>query len=236
MNSCLILDGKKLAEKSNDDLLARVEILKQTGRPPKLVAILVGDDPASATYVSMKEKACEKLGIKTEIKRLSAQTTTDQLENIISELNADKEVDGILLQHPVPSGIDEQKCFNTIDISKDVDGVTTKGFGNMAMGLRAFGSCTPLGVMRLFEEYGVDIEGKNALVIGRSQILGKPMAAMLLNANATVTIAHSRTKDLVDMLKYFDIVVVAVGIPKFISAKDLASGSVLVDAGYYPVE
>ena len=117
MNSCLILDGKKLAEKSNDDLLARVEILKQTGRPPKLVAILVGDDPASATYVSMKEKACEKLGIKTEIKRLSAQTTTDQLENIISELNAGKEVDGILLQHPVPSGIDEQKCFNTIDIS-----------------------------------------------------------------------------------------------------------------------
>jgi methylenetetrahydrofolate dehydrogenase (NADP+)/methenyltetrahydrofolate cyclohydrolase len=236
VNSCLILDGKRLAEKSSDDLLARVEILKQTGRPPKLVAILVGDDPSSATYVSMKEKACEKLGIRTEIKRLSAKTTTDQLENIISELNADKEVDGILLQHPVPSGIDEQKCFNTIDISKDVDGVTTKGFGNMAMGLRAFGSCTPLGVMRLFEEYGVDIEGKNALVIGRSQILGKPMAAMLLNANATVTIAHSRTKDLVDMLKYFDIVVVAVGIPKFISAKDLASGSVLVDAGYHPVE
>lgn len=236
MNSCLILDGKKLAEKSNDDLLARVEILKQTGRPPKLVAILVGDDPASATYVSMKEKACEKLGIKTEIKRLSAETTTEQLENIISELNADKEVDGILLQHPVPSGIDEQKCFNTIDISKDVDGVTTQGFGNMAMGLRAFGSCTPLGVMRLLEEYSVKIEGKNALVIGRSQILGKPMAAMLLNANATVTIAHSRTKDLVNMLKYFDIVVVAVGIPKFISAKDLAPGSVLVDAGYHPME
>lgn len=236
MNSCLILDGKKLAEKSNHDLLARVEILKKNERSPKLVAILVGDDPASATYVSMKKKACEKLGIKTEIKRLSAETTTKHLENIIRELNNDKEVDGILLQHPVPSGIDELKCFNTIDISKDVDGVTTKGFGNMAMGLRAFGSCTPLGVMRLFEEYNVKIEGKNALVIGRSQILGKPMAAMLLNANATVTIAHSRTKDLVNMLKYFDIVVVAVGIPKFISAKDLAQGSVLVDAGYHPIE
>ena len=136
----------------------------------------------------------------------------------------------------MPSGIDEQKCFNSIDIAKDVDGVTTKGFGNMAMGLRAFGSCTPLGVMRLLEEHAVKIEGKNALVIGRSQILGKPMAAMLLNANATVTIAHSRTKDLVNMLKYFDIVVVAVGIPKFISARDLAPGSVLVDAGYHPME
>ena len=236
MNNCLILDGKEVAQISSESLIARVIKLNNYGRPPKLVAILVGDDPASATYVTMKERACHSLGIETEIKRLKKDTSTTELQQIIKDLNNDQTVDGILLQHPVPKQIDEIKCFNTICIEKDVDGVTTEGFGNMAMGLNAFGSCTPLGIMRILDHYKINLEGMNALVIGRSQILGKPMAAMLLNANATVTIAHSKTKNLKNSLKEFDLVVVAVGVPKFVSANDLKEGSVLVDAGYHPAQ
>ena len=236
MNNCLILDGKEVAQTSSESLIARVKKLNNYGRPPKLVAILVGDDPASATYVTMKERACHSLGIETEIKRLTKDTSTTELQKIIKDLNDDQTVDGILLQHPVPKQIDEIKCFNTICIEKDVDGVTTEGFGNMAMGLNAFGSCTPLGIMRILDHYKINLEGMNALVIGRSQILGKPMAAMLLNANATVTIAHSKTKNLKNNLKEFDLVVVAVGVPKFVSANDLKEGSVLVDAGYHPAQ
>ena len=236
MNNCLILDGKEVAQISSESLIARVKKLNNYGRPPKLVAILVGDDPASATYVTMKERACHSLGIETEIKRLTKDTSTTELQKIIKDLNDDQTVDGILLQHPVPKQIDEIKCFNTICIEKDVDGVTTEGFGNMAMGLKAFGSCTPLGIMRILDHYKINLEGTNALVIGRSQILGKPMAAMLLNANATVTIAHSKTKNLKNSLKEFDLVVVAVGVPKFVSANDLKEGSVLVDAGYHPAQ
>ena len=236
MNNCLILDGKEVAQISSESLIARVKKLNNYGRPPKLVAILVGDDPASATYVTMKERACHSLGIETEIKRLTKDTSTTELQQIIKDLNDDQTVDGILLQHPVPKQIDEIECFNTICIEKDVDGVTTEGFGNMAMGLNAFGSCTPLGIMRILDHYKINLEGMNALVIGRSQILGKPMAAMLLNANATVTIAHSKTKNLKNSLKEFDLVVVAVGVPKFVSANDLKEGSVLVDAGYHPAQ
>ena len=236
MNNCLILNGKEVAQASTENLLVRVKKLNNYGRPPKLVAILVGDDPASATYVTMKERACHSLGIETEIKRLTKDTSTTELQQIIRDLNDDQTVDGILLQHPVPKQIDEIKCFNTICIEKDVDGVTTEGFGNMAMGLNAFGSCTPLGIMRILDHYKINLEGMNALVIGRSQILGKPMAAMLLNANATVTIAHSKTKNLKNSLKEFDLVVVAVGVPKFVSANDLKEGSVLVDAGYHPAQ
>ena len=236
MNNCLILDGKEVAQTSSESLIARVKKLNNYGRPPKLVAILVGDDPASATYVTMKERACHSLGIETEIKRLKKDTSTTELQQIIKDLNDDQTVDGILLQHPVPKQIDEIKCFNTICIEKDVDGVTTEGFGNMAMGLNAFGSCTPLGIMRILDHYKINLEGMNALVIGRSQILGKPMAAMLLNANATVTIAHSKTKNLKNSLKEFDLVVVAVGLPKFVSANDLKEGSVLIDAGYHPAQ
>ena len=236
MNNCLILDGKEVAQTISENLIVRVKKLNNYGRPPKLVAILVGDDPASATYVTLKERACHSLGIETEIKRLTKDTSTTELQQIIRDLNDDQTVDGILLQHPVPKQIDEIKCFNTICIEKDVDGVTTEGFGNMAMGLNAFGSCTPLGIMRILDHYKINLEGTNALVIGRSQILGKPMAAMLLNANATVTIAHSKTKNLKNSLKEFDLVVVAVGVPKFVSANDLKEGSVLVDAGYHPAQ
>ena len=236
MNNCLILDGKEVAQASTENLLVRVKKLNGFGRAPKLVAVLVGDDPASSTYVNMKERACNSLGIETEIKRLSKDTSTAELIQIIKDLNHDEKVDGILLQHPVPNQIDEISCFNAIDIKKDVDGVTTQGFGNMSMGLDAFGSCTPLGIMRILDHYKINLEGMNALVIGRSQILGKPMAAMLLNANATVTIAHSKTQNLMDKLKNYDLVVVAVGLPKFVSADDLKQGSILIDAGYHPTE
>ena len=236
MNNCLILDGKEVAQASTENLLVRVKKLNGFGRAPKLVAVLVGDDPASNTYVNMKEAACHSLGIETEIKRLSKDTSTAELIQIIIDLNHDEKVDGILLQHPVPNQIDEISCFNAIDIKKDVDGVTTQGFGNMSMGLDAFGSCTPLGIMRILDHYKINLEGINALVIGRSQILGKPMAAMLLNANATVTTAHSKTQNLMDNLKNYDLVVVAVGLPKFVSADDLKQGSILIDAGYHPTE
>ena len=236
MNNCLILDGKEVAQASTENLLVRVKKLNGFGRAPKLVAVLVGDDPASSTYVNMKERACNSLGIETEIKRLSKDTSTAELIQIIKDLNHDETVDGILLQHPVPNQIDEISCFNAIDIKKDVDGVTTQGFGNMSMGLDAFGSCTPQGIMRILDHYKINLEGINALVIGRSQILGKPMAAMLLNANATVTIAHSKTRNLMDNLKNYDLVVVAVGLPKFVSADDLKQGSILIDAGYHPTE
>ena len=236
MNNCLILDGKEVAQASTENLLVRVKKLNGFGRAPKLVAVLVGDDPASSTYVNMKEKACHSLGIETEIKRLSKDISTAELIQTIIGLNHDEKVDGILLQHPVPNQIDELSCFNAIDIKKDVDGVTTQGFGNMSMGLDAFGSCTPLGIMRILDHYKINLEGINALVIGRSQILGKPMAAMLLNANATVTIAHSKTQNLMDKLKNYDLVVVAVGLPKFVSADDLKQGSILIDAGYHPTE
>ena len=236
MNNCLILDGKEVAQASTENLLVRVKKLNGFGRAPKLVALLVGDDPASSTYVNMKERACHSLGIETEIKRLSKDTSTAELIQIIKDLNHDEKVDGILLQHPVPNQIDEISCFNAIDIKKDVDGVTTQCFGNMSMGLDAFGSCTPLGIMRILDHYKINLEGINALVIGRSQILGKPMAAMLLNANATVTTAHSKTQNLMDNLKNYDLVVVAVGLPKFVSADDLKQGSILIDAGYHPTE
>jgi len=235
VNNCIVLDGKAFAEKNKAELLEKVSKLKNDrGRPPSLAAILVGDDPASRTYVSMKEKACHELGLKTITHKISESSTTDEILLLIDELNADKAIDGILLQHPVPKHIDEIKCFNRIKLDKDVDGVTTMGFGNLTMGLDAFGSCTPLGIMRLIKAYDIDCEGKLALVVGRSQILGKPMVSMLLNANATTITAHSKTKNLDELLAVADIVVAAVGIPNFIDCKKLKKGSILIDAGYHP--
>ena len=235
MNNCIVLDGKAFAEKNKAELLEKVSKLKNDrGRPPSLAAILVGDDPASRTYVSMKEKACNELGIKTITHKISESSTTDEILLLIDELNANKAIDGILLQHPVPKHINEMECFNRIKLDKDVDGVTTMGFGNLTMGLDAFGSCTPLGIMRLIKAYDIDCEGKLALVVGRSQILGKPMVSMLLNANATTITAHSKTKNLDELLAVADIVVAAVGIPNFIDCKKLKKGSILIDAGYHP--
>ncbi len=231
----LIMDGKSVAKETEEALKERVQKLKEEkGFIPILATVLVGNDPASATYVKMKGNACERVGMKSLKVELPEETTTDELLKKIQELNLNKEISGILLQHPVPSQIDERKCFDAIDVKKDVDGVTCLGFGNMSMGEKAFGSCTPQGIMRLIEYYDLSIEGKHAVVVGRSPILGKPMALMLLNKNATVTICHSRTKGLESHIKKADIVVGAVGIPKFIQGEWIKDDAIVIDAGYHP--
>ncbi|MCB1847516.1 MAG: bifunctional methylenetetrahydrofolate dehydrogenase/methenyltetrahydrofolate cyclohydrolase FolD [Halieaceae bacterium] len=232
----LVLDGKTLASQTEEALLARVERLKAKagGKTPILATILVGDDPASATYVKMKGNACRRVGMDSLAVELPAATTTEQLLEKIARLNADPDVHGILLQHPVPEQIDERACFDAIALGKDVDGVTCLGFGRMAMGEPAYGCATPQGIMRMLEHYQIEIEGKHAVVVGRSPILGKPMAMMLLQKNATVTICHSRTKDLPGLVAQADILVGAVGKPEFIKAHWVKPGAVVVDAGYHP--
>ena len=229
------LDGKSLSQSTEQELAERVLTIKnQKGFVPILATILVGSDPASGTYVKMKGNACERVGMKSLKVELDENTTTDELLLKIDELNSNPEVHGILLQHPVPSQINERLCFDAIDTRKDVDGVTSLGFGKMAMDEPAFGSCTPQGIMRLLEEYDIEISGKHAVVVGRSPILGKPMAMMLLNKHATVTICHSRTKNLKEHVLKADIVVGAVGIPKFIQSDWVKDGTVIIDAGFHP--
>ena len=234
--SVTVLDGKALAAQTEEELLARVERLKaqSDGKTPILATILVGDDPASATYVKMKGNACRRVGMDSLAVELPSSTTTEELLAKIEDLNANPDVHGILLQHPVPSQIDERACFDAIALSKDVDGVTCLGFGRMAMGEPAYGCATPQGIMRILEHYGIEIEGKHAVVVGRSPILGKPMAMMLLEKNATVTICHSRTQDLPSLIAQADILVGAVGTPEFIRAEWVKDGAVVVDAGYHP--
>ncbi len=229
-----VLDGKKLALKAEIEIKKQVDELLSKGVTPTLATILVGDDPASETYVKMKRNTCSRVGIKSIAVELSEDTSTEELLYEIDTLNKDSSVNGILLQHPVPKQIDERKCFDAIALEKDVDGVTCLGFGNMAMGLDAYGSCTPAGIIRLIDEYEIEIEGMNAVVVGRSPILGKPMAMMLLNKNATVTICHSRTKNIDSIIKQADLVVGAVGIPKFIKRDWIKKGAVVIDAGYHP--
>lgn len=234
--SATVLDGKELAARTELELQERVEKLKQRsgGKPPILATILVGDDPASATYVKMKGNACRRIGMESLAIELPGDTSTEQLLDKIAELNTNPDVHGILLQHPVPSQIDERACFDAIDLSKDVDGVTCLGFGRMAMGEPAYGCATPQGIMRILKAYEIPIEGKHAVVVGRSPILGKPMALMLLNENATVTICHSRTRDLDQLVRQADILVGAVGKPEFIRGDWIKDGAVVIDAGYHP--
>lgn len=230
-----ILDGKAYANEMETELQARVATLKEkTGRTPILATILVGDDPASATYVKMKGNTCKRVGMDSLKVEMPQDTTTEQLLAKINELNNNPDVHGILLQHPVPSQIDERACFDAIDLAKDVDGVTSLGFGNMAMGEPAFGSCTPQGIMYLLKKYNIELAGKHAVVVGRSAILGKPMAMMLLNANCTVTICHSKTQNLAELVKQADIVVGAVGKPELIKKDWIKQGAVVVDAGFHP--
>ena len=230
-----VLDGKAYAKQMEAELAERVAKLKQdSGRTPILATILVGDDPASATYVKMKGNACQRVGMDSLKVAMPQATTTEQLLAKIAELNNNPDVHGILLQHPVPSQIDERACFDAIALAKDVDGVTCLGFGNMAMGEPAYGSCTPQGIMYLLEKNGVELAGKHAVVVGRSAILGKPMAMMLLNANCTVTICHSRTQNLAELVKQADIVVSAVGKPVLIKKDWIKSGAVVVDSGFHP--
>ena len=232
--TALILDGKNLSKITEESIKERVKNLSGSNIKPTLATILVGDDPASETYVKMKRNTCARVGMESIAIELPDTTTTEELLNKIESLNNDKNVHGILLQHPVPSQIDERKCFDAISIEKDVDGVTCLGFGNMSMGIDAYGSCTPAGIIRLIEHYDLQIQGLNAVVVGRSPILGKPMAMMLLNLNATVTICHSRTKNIEEIISNADLIVGAVGIPKFIKSQWLKKGSIVIDAGYHP--
>lgn len=235
MTTPLVLDGSALAKATEAEIAERVaKLVAATGRTPILATILVGDDPASATYVRMKGNACRRVGMESLAVTLPAETTTDELLARIDELNADPDVHGILLQHPVPEQIDERAAFDRIAIGKDVDGVTTAGFGLMAMGQPAFGSATPAGIMRLLDHYGIELRGKHAVVIGRSPILGKPIAAMLLNADATVTVCHSRTVGLPDIVRQADVVVAAVGRSRFVQGDWIKPGAVIVDAGFHP--
>ena len=234
--SAIVLDGKALSKKSESDLTERVKKIKSINneRAPILATILVGDDPASATYVKMKQNACKRIGKESIAIEMPSTTSTRELLTKIDELNINEDCHGILLQHPVPSQIDERRCFDHIAIEKDVDGVTCHGFGRMVMQLEAYGSATPQGIMRMLENYQIDPAGKYAVVVGRSAILGKPMSAMLLNANATVTICHSKTINLDKIIKQADILVGAVGRPEFIKSDWIKSGAVVIDAGYHP--
>ena len=231
----LVLDGKALAALTEQALSQRVAALREKsgGKTPILATILVGDDPASTTYVKMKGNACRRVGMDSLAVEMPAATSTGELLARIHELNANPDVHGILLQHPVPAQIDERACFDAIALEKDVDGVTCLGFGRMAMGEPAYGCATPQGIMRLLEHYAIDIEGKHAVVVGRSPILGKPMAMMLLQKHATVTICHSRTRDLPGLVKQADILVGAVGKAEFIRADWVKDGAVVIDAGYH---
>ena len=234
--SGVVLDGKQLAGQTERELAKRLAALatRKHGFVPMLATILVGDDPASATYVRMKRNACERVGMRSRRVVLPAETTTQQLLDEIDALNRDAEVTGILLQHPVPSQIDERRCFDAVAVEKDVDGLSCLGFGRMAMGVPAYGSATPAGIMRLLRHFEIPLEGKRAVVVGRSPILGKPMAMMLLNENATVTVCHSRTRNLPDVVRQAELLVGAVGKPEFIKGDWIAPGAVVVDAGYHP--
>ena len=233
--AAIVLDGKAIAAKTENELSQRVALIKQrTGKTPILATILVGTDPASATYVKMKGNACRIIGMESLAIELGAETTTEQLLDQIDTLNHNPEVHGILLQHPTPSQIDERACFDRIALEKDVDGVTCLGFGRMAMGESAYGCATPQGIMRLLDAYDIPISGKHAVVVGRSAILGKPMAMMLLGKDATVTICHSRTQNLEALIKQADILVGAVGKPEFIKASWIKDNAVVIDAGYHP--
>ncbi len=233
--SAIILDGKSLSLQICNSLKERLQTFlshKKSLKAPTLATILVGNDSASATYVRMKLRTCEKIGIGSRHLHLPAETTTEELVKEIQTLNANPDISGILLQHPVPAHIDERLAFDTILPQKDVDGVTTLGFGKLSLGLPAFPACTPAGIIRLLDAYSIDIRGKHAVVIGRSVILGRPMAMLLLGHDATVTICHSHTKDLSQHLKEADIVIAACGRPQLIQGSWLRAGVTVIDAGY----
>ena len=231
----VMLDGKRLAKKVLDRCAGKVRRIRQkAGVTPGLATVLVGDDPASADYVRWKGRKCESVGMRSIRVELPANTTTEQLVAAIGQLSRDDSVHGILLQHPVPDHIDERAAFEAIVPTKDVDGVTVQSFGAVSFDLMGFGPCTPAGIMQLLAAHSVDPKGMHAVVIGRSPIVGKPMAMMLLAAHATVTICHSRTQNLPDTTRLADLVVAAVGKPKFVEGDWIKPGAIVIDAGWHP--
>jgi methylenetetrahydrofolate dehydrogenase (NADP+)/methenyltetrahydrofolate cyclohydrolase len=227
----IILDGKETAKKTRENLKGKVAELKERNIKPKLAVIMVGDDNASKIYVRNKSKACEELGIDYEEINMGEDTTQEQLLDTIKKLNNRNDIHGILLQSPVPKGLDINEAFRTIIPEKDVDGFNPINVGKLALGQETFVSCTPFGIIKLLEEYNIPIEGKNAVIIGRSNIVGKPMLHCLLNKNATVTICHSKTKNLEEITRKADILIVAIGKTKFVTQDMVKPGAVVVDVG-----
>lgn len=226
-----VIDGKALAQKIRNNLKIDCEELKKQGILPKLAVILVGDNPASKVYVRNKSKACKEVGIDYEEYLLNEDITQDQLINLINSLNNKKDIHGILLQSPIPSHLDINEAFQTISTKKDVDGFNPLNMGKLALGQDTFVSCTPYGVIKMFEEYNIDLEGKNVTIIGRSNIVGKPLLQCCINKNATVTICHSKTKNIKEHTKKADIVIVAIGKAKFVTADMIKEGAVVIDIG-----
>ena len=232
-----ILDGSATAKQIRAGLVERVERLKaEKGITPRLAVILVGDDPASVTYTRMKKKACEATGMISDLIELPADSTQEQVKSIINNLNSDPSVHGIMVQHPVPSHLDELDILSTVAPEKDVDGISAISLGKLVLGTADYVSCTPLGIVTLLETYDIPIKGKEAVVVGRSIILGKPVALALLERHATVTICHSRTVDLPAVVNRADILVAAIGKPEFIKGDWIKEGAVVIDAGYNKVE
>jgi methylenetetrahydrofolate dehydrogenase (NADP+) / methenyltetrahydrofolate cyclohydrolase len=228
----LILDGKQTAAHIRGELKEQIAGLRdQAGRAPGLVVLLVGEDPASQVYVRNKERACAEVGIASRTFRLPAATPQEELEARIAQLNRDETVDGILLQLPLPHGLDSQRCLQLIDPSKDVDGFHPQNVGRLTLGLPALRSCTPAGIMTLLDRYGLDPAGKKSVVIGRSNIVGKPLALLLLQRNATVTVCHSRTPDLGGETRQADFLFAAVGRAKLVTRGMVKPGAVVVDVG-----
>ena len=226
-----ILDGKMLAKKIKDDLKKEVEELKQKGIFPKLAVIMIGNDSASKVYVRNKSIACNEVGIEYEEHLLDENTTMDELLSLIEKLNKDESINGILLQSPIPRALDINEAFKAIAPEKDVDGFNPCNVGKLCLGQDTFISCTPFGIIKLLQDYGINIEGKDAVVVGRSNIVGKPMMQCLLNQNATVTICHSKTIKLDRVTKKADILVVAIGKSKFITKDMVKEGAIVIDVG-----
>lgn len=226
-----ILDGKLIAGRLRETIAANVRELKGRGVTPGLAVVLVGEDPASRVYVSMKEKACEQAGIFSDEHKLPAQTSEAQLLALIDELNRDSRIDGILVQLPLPKHIDESKVLEAISPHKDVDGFHPYNVGRLVTGKPLFQPCTPYGVMKMLEAAGVDLSGKEVVVVGRSNIVGKPVALMCLAKHATVTLCHSRTRDLADKVARADVVIAAVGVPEMIKGAWIKPGAVVIDVG-----
>ena len=226
-----IIDGKALAKKIRSELKEEVEELKKQGVHPKLAVIMVGDDKASAVYVRNKSKACNEIGIEYEEFLRDSSITQERLINLIKGLNEREDIHGILLQSPIPDGLDIREAFNTIDYRKDVDGFNPINVGKLSIGEDCFVSCTPYGVEKMLEEYNIPTEGKRAVIVGRSNIVGKPLIQCLLNKNATVTVCHSRTKNIEEITREADILVAALGKPKFITADMVKDGAVVIDVG-----
>lgn len=231
-----LIDGKRISQEIKDELKAEVAALAQQGKTASLAVVQVGADPASSVYVRNKKNACAYIGIGSESYELPEKTTEEELLALIQELNQEEEVHGILVQLPLPAHIDEEKVILAIDPSKDVDGFHPQSAGAMLIGSKGFLPCTPAGVIQLMKRSGVEMEGKNCVIIGRSNIVGKPMAMLMLRENATVTIAHSRTKNLKELCKQADILIVAIGKPKFINEEYVKEGAVVIDVGIHRLE